>query len=280
MLMLTTTNICRLYSVILERLIVSSLEGSQMSTLIHQNGTYTSWTGCKKIATQNKLYAINQCKKCVGNCNDKLHTVQYMSKTWRTTSSHMTRLSAMNICGSKDINFDIIAANVGSSKNQKSIVLKVTAGSQSMLLAGDIEGSAAKTVATTKDVGLRMPDRLRSNVFQISHHGAGRLANKFEWLHAISPEQAFVSHPFIGQYGHPTRKAIMNLISIGSLGTSTQFLTYTHPFTCNKRAQKKYVPYTGNTCHHIFSVRTLQRMQFAQLCLNWDIMSPDTPVTK
>ena len=96
----------------------------------------------QRVAAQNKLYAINRCNSCVGDCNDKLHTVQYpATKTCETTSNPMIQLEDMNICygSSKElITFDIIAANVGSTKNEKSIVLKVTAGSQSVLLTVDI----------------------------------------------------------------------------------------------------------------------------------------------
>ena len=55
----------------------------------------------------------------------------------------MTKLKDMDICGNENIGFDIIAANVGKQKNRKSIVLRVST-EKSMLLAGDMEGSAAK----------------------------------------------------------------------------------------------------------------------------------------
>lgn len=204
------------------------------------------------VANQGKLYAINGFSRCIGDCNGKLQKVQYQpqSSTWSITGGPMTNLNNMDICGRPDISFDIIAANVGKSKNQKSIVLKVIAGARSVLLAGDMEGSAAKAIATTKNAALKMPDRLKSSVFQISHHGAGTEANKMEWLMAIAPQQAFVSHAHIGQYNHPRCDAIKRLLSVGSIGTDTLFSPLTHPFYC---AMSDGSLDYGKTCHDIFS---------------------------
>ena len=79
-------------------------------------------------------------------------------------------------------------------------------------------------------------------------------ANKFEWLDAIQPKEAFVSHTYHRQFGHPKCEAIRNLISIGSVLTNTKLFTSTHPFMCGDRLKNKnYVRYDGEICHHIFS---------------------------
>ena len=202
------------------------------------------------LDTNNKLYAINKLKKCIGTCNDKLHRATYdpAKKEW-TAGSVLIELKDMNICGIfSDVGFDIIAANVGTQKNKQSIVLQVSATKsgkkRSMLLSGDIEGSLSKTIAEVAR------NRLKSDIYQISHHGASTLANKFEWLDAIQPKQAFVSHAYHSQFAHPRCEAIRNLISIGSLLTRTKFLT----FMCGDRLENKnYVRYDGEICHHIFS---------------------------
>ena len=208
----------------------------------------------RDLDTNNKLYAINKFKKCIGTCNDKLHRAKYDTANTKWTAGNvLTELKDMNICGiNSDVGFDIIAANVGKQKNRKSIVLKVTATksgkTRSMLLSGDIEGSSAKTVAKVAQ------NRLKSDIYQISHHGASTLANKFEWLDAIQPKQAFVSHAYHSQFAHPRCEAIRNLISIGSVLTSTKWFTTTHPFMCGDRLKnKQYVRYDGEICHHIFS---------------------------
>ena len=201
----------------------------------------TAWL--QAIARNGKLYAINNYEKCIGDCNDKLHTID---QQW-TSSNQMTSLTHMGICGTSDspVTFDIIAANVGNDqyKNQKSIVLKVTAGSRSVLFTGDMEGSAARIIARTPG----MSNQLQSNVFQISHHGASKDANKLKWLQKINPEEAFVSHAYIGQFSHPHCDAIQRLISIGSIATDTQFLPIAHPFYCTK--SRGGDPHIGKTCH-------------------------------
>ena len=196
---------------------------------------------------------------CIGDCNDKLDRVQYHPWTHERST-----VAAMNICGRENINFDIIAANVGSPKNQKSIVLKATAEGiiktkdeyqkvvykrvvcRSVLLAGDIEGDAAETVAKV------VPGRLKSDVYQISHHGACTQANKCEWLKAIQPQEAFVSHAYNGKYDHPRCDAIENLLSLGTIQNSSALFHFTHPhpFTCSKTNPKRVS--TGETCYHIF----------------------------
>ena len=123
-----------------------------------------------------------------------------------------------------------------------------------MLLSGDIEGSAADTVARDAH------KHLKSDIYQISHHGASTQANKFEWLDAIQPEQAFVSHAYRSQYAHPRCKAIRNLISLRSLLTRTTFSTTTHPFMCGNRLTNKNVCYTGEICHHIVSTSPKEGM--------------------
>ena len=206
----------------------------------------------RTMANQGKLHAINRFSSCIGDCNGRLQKVQYQpqSNTWVISGGPMTNVNNMNICGNSDVSFDIIAANVGNTKNQKSIVLKVIAGSRSVLLAGDMEGSAAKKVAKTTNSALNMPGRLQSSVFQISHHGAGTEANKLEWLLAIRPQQAFVSHAHIGQYNHPRCDAIERLLSVGSIGTDTILTTSTHQFYC---AMSNGSFDRGKTCHDIFS---------------------------
>lgn len=171
------------------------------------------------VASKGKLYKINDGEECIGDCSDMLDRVPY-HQTW---THQRTTLGDMNICRRQDINFDIIAANVRSPKNQKSIVLKATAGGRSMLLSGDIEGKAAEAVA--KDV----PDQLKSDVYQISHHGACDKANKCPWLEAIHLEEAFVSHAYAGQHSHPRCVAILKLLKLKSIATGHELSPLTHP---------------------------------------------------
>lgn len=204
----------------------------------------------QNIAEKGNLYAINEYKKCMGaqECNKNLHTIS-LGKDWQR-SSKLTSLSDLNICDTS-VTFDIIAANVGSLQtNQKSIVLKVTAGShsvkQSVLFTGDIDGDAATSIAKG------VHEQLKSNVFQLSHHGSAG-ANDGEWLGAIKPQkeqpqpmEAFVSHAYNSKHGHPHCEVIERLIKMEFIATDTE----THPFHCTNGAGKLH---NDEMCHRIFS---------------------------
>ena len=212
------------------------------------------------IANQGKLYAINGFSTCIGDCNAKLQKVQYQpqSKTW-VISGGMINFN-MDICGSPDVNFDIIAANVGptviaanvgNTKTQKSIVLKARAGARSVLLPGTTDFSAAHAIASSLQSQLNGRGRLQSSVLQIPRHEAGTKANTLgqEWVLAVRPQQAFVSHAHIKQ-NLPHCDTIQKLLAADSISTRTLLTPSTHPFSCAKSDGSVD---SGKTCHDIFS---------------------------
>ena len=54
-----------------------------------------------------------------------------------------------NFCNDPDISFNILAANIGPSSNEKSIVLKVIYDEFNILLPGDMEGDTATYIANS-----------------------------------------------------------------------------------------------------------------------------------
>ena len=107
----------------------------------------------------NKLYTVgtedSQPSSCINNC---------------------VVGSGTNFCASQTIQFKILAANLGNwnNPNEQSIVMKIIVGPWSMLLPGDIEGEASRTIATEAD--------LKSVVYKVSHHGASLKANLLECM--------------------------------------------------------------------------------------------------
>ncbi len=89
-----------------------------------------------------------------------------------------------------------------ASSNDESIVLSVTDGSRSMLLAGDIEGYAQADLA-----------HLRADVLKVPHHGAA--TSRPEWLEGIGADLAVIS---VGDndFGHPVGWVISTLEESGS----------------------------------------------------------------
>ena len=151
----------------------------------------------------NRLHMVNGGQSCIGDCN--------FDQYWCGTNSK--------------IQFQILAANVGRTSNQKSIVMRIVHGQWSMLLSGDMEGAAATKIAKT------LGNKLQSTVYKMSHHGASSQANKKTWLAQIRPVAAFASSAYnFGNNRHPRCDAIIRLLTFGTI----------------VKAQKSHTLYCGN----------------------------------
>ena len=164
-----------------------------------------------------KLYTVSNGAPCTGNCAVPLGT---------------------NFCNSQNINFNILAANVGRTSNQKSIVMKTVVGQHySMLLPGDIEGRAATSIANT------LGQQLQSVVYKIAHHGASTSANSLTWLAPIRPSAAFASSAYnFGNCHHPRCVAIDRILNLHTIVAAPS-----HDFYCGNpprqppTQQNKYI---------------------------------------
>jgi competence protein ComEC len=97
-----------------------------------------------------------------------------------------------------------------SDANNASIVLRITYGSVSFLLPGDMQTEERATVA-------KWP---RSTVLKVAHHGS-RNGTDLAFAKAVSPEYAVISCGAGNPYGHPHREAIIALQSAGAKVLST-----------------------------------------------------------
>jgi competence protein ComEC len=87
---------------------------------------------------------------------------------------------------------DYVAEKVG---NNDSLVLRVSYGSRSFLLTGDMErGIEAKLQAGGAD--------LHADVLKVGHHGS-RTSSTESFLEAVSPSVALISAGFENSFGHP-----------------------------------------------------------------------------
>ena len=158
----------------------------------------------ERINGEGKLYKVNNGKPCIGNCAVPKGT---------------------DFCESQKISFNILAANIqGSSSNEKSIVMKATMGSWSILLPGDVEGKAARDIA--KELG----SQLKSAVYKMAEHGDGTEANNLIWLDPIQPQMAFASSAYTSQPGislHPQCNTVARLQNLQTVGDAER-----HPFHC------------------------------------------------
>lgn len=125
-----------------------------------------------------------------------------------------------NFCDDEDFVFEVLAGNGNADpnkksalKNQRGIVMKMSCipCEDQVLFAGDMEGKAAKDMASN------FKKFLSATHYKMAHHGASNKANQKEWLEAIAPKVAIVSHRYKGRYGHPRCDAIVRLKQLNSL---------------------------------------------------------------
>ena len=184
------------------------------------NADIWNWFNNFGFYPNGKVQNVNDGRKCIGNCSVP---------------------DGLNFCANTNIQFEILAANAGSSDNEKSIVMKVTTVDWSVLLPGDMEGAAATAIANS------LGSRLQSFVYKMAHHGASTSANQLEWLTPIRPSQAFASSTYnFGRYRHPRCVTINRLLSLNSITSAVP-----HPLHCGN-------PSTDPTpldsfCHSMFT---------------------------
>jgi len=82
-----------------------------------------------------------------------------------------------------------------ASRNDRSLVLRVEVGGVRVLLPGDLEAAAERTL-------LAGGAELRAEVLKLAHHGS-RSSSTPAWLAAVDPELVVASAPCDGRFGMP-----------------------------------------------------------------------------
>ncbi|MEX2525459.1 MAG: DNA internalization-related competence protein ComEC/Rec2 [Gammaproteobacteria bacterium] len=90
----------------------------------------------------------------------------------------------------------------GLRGNDRSCVLRVSAGAHSVLLTGDIERRGELTLLKTNR------EKLDSTILVVPHHGSMTSSNE-TFVHAVSPRHALFSTGYLNRYGFP-KKAIID----------------------------------------------------------------------
>ena len=150
------------------------------------------WSNAGKLFTIGAKHSKPP-SSCIGNCDVSTGT---------------------NFCSDSNIQFNILAANNGtaSTSNELSIVMKMVVGEWSMLLSGDMEGTASLKIANL------LGSKLQSVVYKMSHHGASSKANMDGWLGPIKPQFAFASSGYnYGKCKHPTCETKARLLELKTI---------------------------------------------------------------
>jgi len=85
--------------------------------------------------------------------------------------------------------------------NDRSCVLRISAGGNSVLLAGDIERGAERLLLASQS------EKLASTILVVPHHGSLTSSTK-AFVHAISPDYALFSVGYLNRYGFPKQAII------------------------------------------------------------------------
>jgi competence protein ComEC len=96
----------------------------------------------------------------------------------------------------------------GSPANNDSLAMRVTYGSRSFLLTGDMEKpmEARLLLSTLAD----HPDGLHADVLKVGHHGSNTSTVE-PFLEAVSPSIAFISAGYENSFGHPHPNVLARL---------------------------------------------------------------------
>ena len=99
-----------------------------------------------------------------------------------------------------DVHFEMLAGGGYSKSNDCSCVLKVTAGSQSILLTGDISRRVERQMLSDN-----LP--VQANVLLAPHHGSKHSSSE-EFLLETQPEVVIFSAGYGNRFGHPSSEAL------------------------------------------------------------------------
>lgn len=92
-------------------------------------------------------------------------------------------------------------------ENDNSVVLRITFGSEALLLTGDAGADAESEIISSGAV-------LTSNVLKVAHHGSS-YSTSDRWLDAVRPEIAVISVGRNNSFGHPSHETLDRLTSRG-----------------------------------------------------------------
>ena len=106
------------------------------------------------------------------------------------------------------VHFQVMAGGDYKRSNDASCVLKVTVGTDSLLLPGDISGRVEKRLI---EEGVE----LKSSVLVAAHHGS-RFSSDPGFLSAVQPEVIIFSSGFANRFGHPASETVTRAHEVGA----------------------------------------------------------------
>jgi beta-lactamase superfamily II metal-dependent hydrolase len=163
------------------------------------------------------VYTINNEQKCFGNKNCTLTSAETGTPI-DFVRGDSTVSDPWQFCGSS-VKITVLGANIGSTENSKSTVLKFQYSKWSMFTSGDFE-----MVTPQQELMQNWPAAtFRSSYYKVAHHGAWTVKkpNLPDLLDLIQPQKVYISqgYPSLSQFHHPNMQTYQNLIALDSIKT-------------------------------------------------------------
>ena len=162
-------------------------------------------------------------------------------------------VASFDFCNNPDIHFNFLRSSPSyGNPNQRGMLMKLSCSTclSSLLFTGDMEGQAAKDIATNINNAVF----LKCTHYKMAHHGASAIANEEEWLKAIMPVEVHISHKYNGRYHHPRCAAMNRLRDYCGIGTTVGATgALPHNFACFGEKEENYKAYESSITSRVFS---------------------------
>ncbi len=144
------------------------------------------------------------------------------SQTLARTKTHSETIEAGVVMQFGDVLVSVLWPPVGGEKstNNDSIVLRIQYGERSILLTGDIEQAAERSLLASQQ-------QLHADVIKVPHHGS-KTSSTEGFVAATKPQLAIISVGRTSRFGHPHKEVVerwqsngTTVLTTGNSGTIT-----------------------------------------------------------
>lgn len=145
------------------------------------------------------------------------------SETIRETGTHLETIQTGDVIRFGDVEVNVLWPNADGrgSDNDDSVVLRITFGERSILLTGDIEKAAERSLSAAP------AQQLKADVVKVPHHGS-KTSSTEPFVLATKPAFAIVSVGRNSIFGHPHKEVVdrwqlngATVLTTGNCGTIT-----------------------------------------------------------
>jgi competence protein ComEC len=137
------------------------------------------------------------------------------SQTLARTKTHSETIEAGDVIHFGDVAVSVLWPPLGGEKstNNDSVVLRIQYGERSILLTGDIEQAAERSLLASQQ-------QLHADVIKVPHHGS-KTSSTEAFVAAINPPIAIISVGRTSRFGHPHKEVVERWQSIGTTVLTT-----------------------------------------------------------